>query len=64
MTTKAVWLKVEPILYFLASVYLFFRGRVAQPFRLGFLFPISKLRVPRSCVFCKGGYDAADTMGF
>ena len=29
-----------------------------------FFFPTSKLWVPRPCVFCKGGYDAADTMGF
>ena len=28
-----------------------------------FSFPISRLWVPRSCAFCKGGYDAADTMG-
>lgn len=26
--------------------------------------PVPKLRVPRSCGFCKGGYDAADIMGF
>ena len=26
-------------------------------------FPISELWVPRPCVFCKGGYDAACTMG-
>ena len=28
------------------------------------LFPVPELWVPRSCVFCKGGYDAASTMGF
>jgi len=27
-------------------------------------FPVSKLWVARSCVFCKGGIDAAGTMGF
>lgn len=30
----------------------------------GFLFPIPKLWVPRSCAFCRGGYDAAGTMTF
>jgi len=25
---------------------------------------MSELRVPRSCAFCKGGYDAADVLGF
>ena len=28
------------------------------------LLPIEELWVPRPCAFCKGGYDAADTMGF
>ena len=28
-----------------------------------FSFPVPALRVPRSCVFCKGGYDAACTIG-
>jgi hypothetical protein len=28
-----------------------------------FFLPVSKLWVPRPCVFCKGGYGAADTMG-
>jgi REP element-mobilizing transposase RayT len=36
---------------------------VARPLTL-ISFPVSKLRVPRSCGFCKGGYDAADTMGW
>ena len=26
--------------------------------------PVLRLWVPRPCDFCKGGYDAADTMGF
>jgi hypothetical protein len=38
-------------------------GRVARPC-LRFLLLVSKLWVPRPCVLCKGGYDAADTMGF
>jgi hypothetical protein len=38
-------------------------GRVARPFTLGFFFPVMKLWVPRPCVLCKGGYDAADIMG-
>jgi len=38
-------------------------GRVAQPFNLFFL-PVPELWVPRPCAFCKGGHDAADTMGF
>ena len=29
---------------------------------LSFLLPVLRLRVPRPCAFCKGGYDAADTM--
>ena len=38
-------------------------GRVARAFEVGFFLPVSKLWVPRSCVLCKGGDDAADTMG-
>src|SRR5277367_2644683 len=38
-------------------------GRVAHP--LGrFSFPIPELWVPRPCVVCKGGYDAACTIWF
>lgn len=33
-----------------------------HPFKVVF-FPISKLWVPRPCVFCKGGCDAANTIG-
>ena len=36
-------------------------GRVARPFIMDFL-SHSELWVPRPCVFCKGGYDAAATM--
>ena len=36
-------------------------GRVAQP--SVFFVPVPELWVPRSCVLCKGGYDAAGTMG-
>jgi len=32
------------------------------PLAFCFFCPISKLRVPRPCVFCKGGYDAARTI--
>jgi hypothetical protein len=35
--------------------------RVAHPLPL-ILYPVPVLRVPRPCVFCKGGYDAAGTM--
>ena len=28
------------------------------------VFPVPELWVPRPCAFCKGGYDAADTMGW
>ncbi|HEY3615157.1 MAG TPA: hypothetical protein VGK96_00005, partial [Candidatus Sulfotelmatobacter sp.] len=35
--------------------------RVAQASE--FLLPIPELWVPRPCVFCKGGYDAADSVG-
>ena len=34
------------------------------PALLVFFFPVSELWVPRPCVLCKGGYDAADIMGF
>ena len=34
-------------------------GRVARPLTLDFFFAPSMPRVPRPCVFCKGGYDAA-----
>ena len=37
-------------------------GRVAQS--SVFFVPVPGLWVPRSCVLCKGGYDAAGTMGF
>src|SRR6202046_2067090 len=30
----------------------------------GIAFPFRNCGVPRPCVLCKGGYDAADTMGF
>jgi putative transposase len=36
-------------------------GGVAHPLLFS---PVSKPWVPRSCVFCRGGYDAADTMRF
>jgi hypothetical protein len=36
-------------------------GRVAQASE--FLLPIPELWLPRPCVFCKGGYDAADSVG-
>jgi hypothetical protein len=29
-----------------------------------FLLPVPELWVPRPCVLCKGGYDAAATIGF
>jgi REP element-mobilizing transposase RayT len=35
---------------------------VAQPSM--FSLPVPELWVPRPCVFCKGGYEAAGTMGF
>jgi len=38
------------------------KGRVARPFSACFFLPVSKLWVPRSCDFCKGGYDAAEAM--
>src|SRR5579863_7857400 len=37
-------------------------GRLAHPSR--FFLPVPELRVPRSCVLCKGGYDAACRMCF
>src|SRR5437899_12795002 len=36
------------------------RASGAPAFQTCFFFPVSKLRVPRPCVFCKGGYDADD----
>src|SRR5277367_6821914 len=33
-------------------------------FLLGFFFSVPKPWVPRPCVFCKGGYDAADIIWF
>jgi len=39
---------------------LFTLGTGGPGFEVGFLFPLSKLWVPRPCVFCKGGNDAAD----
>jgi hypothetical protein len=36
--------------------------RVARPFV--FSLPVPEKRVPRPCAFCKGGYDAACTIGF
>src|SRR5579864_509309 len=38
------------------------RQKTSPPFKVVFL-PVSKLWVPRPCVFCKGGCDAANTMG-
>ena len=37
--------------------------RVAHPLCVVLFCPVSKPWVPRSCAFCKGGYDAADIMG-
>jgi hypothetical protein len=42
----------------------------AEKFKLGhhrlsiLSLPVPKLWAPRPCAFCKGGYDAPDTMGF
>ena len=38
--------------------------RVAHPSPRRFLRPVSEPWVPRPCVFCKGGYDAACTLAF
>ena len=37
---------------------------MAHYFVFRFSLSVTKLWVPRPCVFCKGGYDAVDTMGF
>jgi hypothetical protein len=39
-------------------------GTGGPAFQRSFFFPVPKLWVPRSCVFCKGGCDAVETMGF
>ena len=40
--------------------HLLVEGRVARPFGCA---DTTTLWVPRPCVFCKGGYDAAESVG-